>query len=327
MSGERPAALDRSLFAQKGAAAPAIPDESPLVLHLEEHRPKPAGPGPEGERQDAIADSAGIAGDGLGQEPARTGLNSSRVRLAAIAVAAVLVIAFFFFVGLSNDSSETLPDRVDRTPDAEPVVEADNQGLQLNLKTAAEAPAPQSEQPEQAITPKQQGATVALPAAAALAIAATPEDETAAAEPATTGGDAAPASGSVIPVNVPSRETAPPQGDVDSAPKIPATVPKSVSPVPIPKPRPDLAAIPAARYAVQLASITVEKRATQEAFRLQKQLGQILGGREIIVEKARVAGKGTRYRLRASGYPTQAEASAACSQIVRLKVDCLAIRR
>ncbi len=78
---------------------------------------------------------------------------------------------------------------------------------------------------------------------------------------------------------------------------------------------------------MQLASIAVEKRANQEAFRLQKQLGHILGGREIGVEKAVVAGKGTMYRLRANGYRTQAEARSACAQIARLKVDCLALRR
>ena len=81
------------------------------------------------------------------------------------------------------------------------------------------------------------------------------------------------------------------------------------------------------RYAVQLASIPIEKRANQEAFRLQKQLGHILGTHEIQVERAVVDGKGTMYRLRAGGYKTQAEASSACALVVKLKLKCLALRR
>lgn len=315
MSGGRPASLDGSLLARKGAATPAIPDESPLVLQLDEHRLEPVRSEPEQAADQADeppvskTDFASAVSIGLHRAGARIGLISPRLRLAVIGVAAVAVVAVFW---PADNPEDTVPPRADSTPAATPVDGAGDQSLKLNLTAAA---------------PEPSAVTVAMPVSAALAVSGPSNGKAAPVETVTPGISVAPVSKPVIPVNVPSSETAPSVGGVESTPEIPATVPKSVSPVPIPKPKPVLAVIPGGPYAVQLASIANEKGANKEAFRLQKHLGQILGGREIKVEKAVIKGKGTMYRLRATGYRTQAEARAACAQIGRLKVDCLPIKR
>lgn len=324
MIGGGPAVLESSLLARKGDAAPAITDESPLVLHFDEHRPDLVDPmpGSEDEQQIKSTGFAGLVNKMLQRVSGWIGRLSTRIRLTGTIAVSVLIVAALW---LSSNSNDPLPVQIDSTTEAASAVEADNQGLQLNLITVPDPPIPQSERSN---PPNPPTATVALPASTALAFLETSVDQTAAVSPVMANGAAATANASIIPVNVPSGKFAPPVGDVDAAPDIPAKVPKSVSPLPIPKAKPDIAAVPAGgRYAVQLASIAVEKRANQEAFRLQKQLSRILGGHEIGVEKAVVAGKGTMYRLRANGYRTQAEASSVCAQIARLKVDCLALRR
>jgi cell division septation protein DedD len=326
MSRGRPAALDGSLLARKGDAVPAIPDESPLVLNLDDHRPEPELVGPEPvnpapvrpvnlsqvEQGNAAAGFPDRVTKGLARASGRIDLISSRVRWAATIAVTVLIVAVLW---LSNSSGETAPVQAQGAPVGISVAEGGKEGLGLNLVAVTEAPA----------------VSVALPTPAPVAAAtppAPPNGETVVAKLEGASGATVPFSGRIIPVRVPSGETAPPAADLDSAPEIPATLPKSVSPIPIPKAKPDVAAIPASgRYAVQLASIAIEKRANQEAFRLQKQLGHILGGHEIEVEKAVIAGKGTMYRLRAGGYQTQAEARSACAQLSQLKVNCLALRR
>ena len=259
-------------------------------------------PGSEDEQQTKSTGFARLVNKKLQWVSGWIGRMSARVRLTGTIAVSVLIIAALW---LSSNSNDPLSVGVDSTTEAAPAVETDSQGLQLNLITVPDPPIPQSERSN---APNPPTATVALPASTALAFLETSGDQTAAASSVMANGAAAPANASIIPVNVPSSESAPPVGDVEAAPDIPTTVPKSVSPLPTPKPKPDLAAVPSGgRYAVQLASIAVEKRANQEAFRLQKQLGHILGGREIGVEKAVVAGKGTMYRLRANGYRTQAE--------------------
>ncbi len=335
MSRQRPAALEGSLLARKGGAKPAIPDESPLILRLEEHRqeqteeatatpqlentppPHPAPPvSPVEDRK--------TGGSGWLSRLTR------RAWLLAAAVAAVVVAAVVLWP--SNDAGDTSPDLAAAPSDSEPVGDAESPGLQLNLAAVEETP-PSA---DQLAEPEKPEATVEMPASAALAVTAAPDDEAAAeivgtettapSAPVATPVEK-PATGSILPVNVPPNETTAPLGEIEPTPNIPATLPKSVSPVPVPRAKPELGVAPAGRYAVQLASIAEESKATQEAFRLQKQLGEVLGGREIQVEKAVIAGKGTMYRLRASGYRTHAEARGACAQVVRLNSDCLAVRR
>jgi hypothetical protein len=320
MSEGRAASLGGSLLARKGDASPAITDDSPLVLHPEEHFAEPDGPeaGAEAKQQNETAGLAGSANVGLSRIWLRLASISPRLRLMVIAVAAVAVVAVLWPAGNSGDSSSV---RADSNTSSVPVIETKSPGLKPNIIAASEVSVLQADLPATQI------ATAAMPATVALAVTVAPDDEAAIAGPVITPAPAAPASGPIILVNVPSSETAPSAGSVDSTPEIPATLPKTVSPVPVPRSKPDLAAIPAAPYAVQLASIASEKRAKEEAFRLQKYLGSLLGGREIKVEKAVIKGKGATYRLRAQGYRTYAEARAACTQVARRKVACLAIRR
>lgn len=321
MSGGNPASLDGSLLARKGAAAPAISDESPLVLQLDEHRQGSDGPAAEAEdeQQNATAGLVAAASSGLiSRITASLASISPSARLMVAGVAAVAVVAILW---PSDDSGGTSQVNADRTSSAGPVAEADSPVLKLNLTAAPEAPVNSANSPKPTVT------AVAMPASMANAVTEPSKDIAAAVVPAVTRAPAAPASGSIIPANVPSGETSPSVGGVDPSPEIPATIPKSVSPVPIPRAKPELAVAPAGRYAVQLASIPAEKKANAEAFRLQKHLGHVLNGRQIRVEKAVIKGKGTMYRLRANGYRSYAEARAACTQVVQLKSNCLAIRR
>ena len=329
MSGGRPASLDGSLLARKGDATPAITDESPLVLHLDEHRREPDRPTvasdeiPQSEdnpQNDAPGFTAG-ARDRLRQASARIRLISPRVRLALIGVAALAVVAIAWPSGQPGNAVAV---RTDKAPDAKTAVEVANPNLKLNLTKVPEA---FEKQTESADTLESSAATVAMPASVVPAAGDPSDGETAATQTATAGVASTPASGQVLPVNTPANGTPPPVGEVDSTPEILATVPNSVSAIPIPRAKPDVAAVSAGAYAVQLASIANESRANAEAFRLQKRLGHVLGGHEITVEKAVIKGKGTMFRLRAWGFPTYADARAACGQVARLKVDCLALGR
>ena len=327
MSRGRPATLDASLLARKGNAIPAISDESPLILNLEEHRAEVAGQVADSDEDKSAGNHGTAEAAGRDGRPKLSWFSriSLRARWMLLFVAAALVLVVWW---LSGTSSEVISTRADGASNARPVAASDSGGLQLNL-TAPTDEAPQSVDRVEPLAPS--GSSVALPAAVALAATVSPNDDLAlarldiAANTATP--ELAPPARSLIPVNVPSDEDTQSFGGVDSAPDIPATVPKSVSPVPIPKAKPELAVVPAGAYAVQLASIATEKRATDEAFRLQKRLGRILGGHEIRVEKAVVAGKGTMFRLRAGGFKSNTEARAVCRQIVQLKLDCLALRR
>lgn len=85
-------------------------------------------------------------------------------------------------------------------------------------------------------------------------------------------------------------------------------------------------AVASGHYAVQIASIGSKTRAQTERARLARTLGPVLGGRALIVAPAQVAGHGTVYRIRASGYPNQAAANKACTQIKGKGLGCLVVR-
>lgn len=328
MSAGQPASLDGSLLARKGAAAPAITDESPFVLHLDEHRPQSdaAAAGPKGAAHADPAGLAAAAGKGWRRVIAKLASFSPRVRLMLAGVAAVAVVAILWPSDRSSGTSQVDTGQTDagNASGAVAVTETDSTNLKLNLTAATEAPEKQSNSSAPLVT------AIAMPASVARVAAVMPVRVDTAAPVVSVAAKilAAPLNvESVILANVTSRDAAPSVGSVDPSPEILVTLPKLVSPIPIPRAKPDVAALPAGRHAVQLASISIEKRANAEAFRLQKRLGGVLSGREIRVEKAVVKGKGTMYRLRASGYRSYAEAHAACTKVARLKVNCLAIRR
>lgn len=405
MSGSRPAALDGSLLARKGAAVAAIPDESSLVLQLDEHRPeatskpeaapkevvppkKASTPKPvpvEATSPDPIPpkpvspDSAGATsrpGMARAESPRRPTVATRSVKVGLLsrvsetpaklryaAMAGIAVVAIIVLWPASDSAEIAAPVVAETTP--EPVVAAKTRepiAPVPSVTNTEAAAAPEILEPVQPLTPDLPEPVAAVPASVPVVkivagqpvekpvptnivsesqgqVAAVPAPSIsegtipAAAETADVvetvivEDTATTATSRIFPVNVPPVDAQPQTGDLDNAPKLPGSVPKSVSPVPVPKAKPEISATPAGRYAVQLASIAVEKRATQEAFRLQKQLGQILGDHEVQVEKAVVAGKGTMYRVRAGGYQTYAEASEACAQLAQIKVSCLALRR
>lgn len=320
MSAGRPASLDGSLLARKGDASPAIPDESPLVLDFEEHRAA------DGDAaKPTVAPPQLVAGppaNTLTREPPRPFAvprfmpSFIRARWAAVGVALAVAAAVAAAVALLV---------ILRSPEGGGAGAAGAQTGAVDDVARADATAPP--QDRRAAPPEPAGATVSLPVAAGADIdklvpkqASDPKSGSVAAAGAPT-----PAAPTVsTPVNVPAEEPARP-GDVPSeAPNIPSGLPKTVAPVPVPKEKPALAA---GDYGVQLASIPIEARAKQEAFRLQKLLGPVLGEREISVERAVVAGKGTMYRLRANGYASNTEARAACARVAEFNVGCLAFRR
>ncbi len=95
--------------------------------------------------------------------------------------------------------------------------------------------------------------------------------------------------------------------------------PRTVSPVLLPVPRPKL-------YVLQFASVGGKRRAFEEAVRLQKHIGGIIGGRKIVVVNSEVGGR-TRYRLRAGSFGSLRTAISVCRRVARFDVDCLPIRR
>ena len=79
-------------------------------------------------------------------------------------------------------------------------------------------------------------------------------------------------------------------------------------------------------YVLQFASVSAKRRAFEEAVRLQKRIGGILGDRKIEVVNSEVGGH-TRYRLRAGSFGSLRTAISVCRRVARFDVDCLPIRR
>ena len=95
MIGGGPAVLDSSLLARKGDAAPAITDESPLVLHFDEHLPDLVDPmpGSEDEQQIKSTGFAGLVNKMLQRVSGWIGRLSTRVRLIGTIAVSVLIVA------------------------------------------------------------------------------------------------------------------------------------------------------------------------------------------------------------------------------------------
>jgi len=302
----RPASLDSSLLARKGDATPAIPDDSPLTGSVEEatsdvvplHRV-------------ALPDREPAARAEMASSTVLPAQPDSHWRRAAIILVALLILGLFAVV---------LADRGNRgefKPPAPPAQRSEalpqtDMPPQPRTVTQAEAPAQAgaATQPESAMPP--------APAALPPKVAETPAG--AAPEPAVP----APAVASVP--SVPSETAAPPRLPLTVAPPAAGESgekPKAVTPALAPAAP---VSRPVSRYVLQFASVRDERRAFQEAARLQKRIGGSLSGRKIKVVNSEVGGR-LRYRLRVAGYATLREALAACRQVARLKVDCLPIRR
>lgn len=136
---------------------------------------------------------------------------------------------------------------------------------------------------------------------------------------ALTAPEAAPASPTELSAVTPPAAQLPPAA-IDPLPIVAAPEkPRTVSPVLLPVPRPKL-------YVLQFASVGGKRRAFEEAVRLQKHIGGIIGGRKIVVVNSEVGGR-TRYRLRAGSFGSLRTAISVCRRVARFDVDCLPIRR
>ncbi len=144
MSSGRPAALDGSLLARKGDAVPAIPDESPLVLHLDDHRRDPdkpelvsAKPETDAAPQEASVGLAARVMNILSVASGRIKSIPSRIRwTAGIFLAVLIVIALWQSASPNRD----IQVQAAQTPEIVPVANNEKAGLQLNLVPTASTP-------------------------------------------------------------------------------------------------------------------------------------------------------------------------------------------
>ena len=81
------------------------------------------------------------------------------------------------------------------------------------------------------------------------------------------------------------------------------------------------------RYLIQLASVSSSAGAEKEWTRLQKVFPDIFGGRELVVEKRVIAGRGTFYRVQTGRFDSLKEARSICSTLKAKKQGCLPVKR
>ncbi len=108
------------------------------------------------------------------------------------------------------------------------------------------------------------------------------------------------------------------------------------APKPEPKPAPTPAPAPAATakatgtagqgYMVQLSAVRNEANARGEWARLAKKHPDVLGGLELVVQRADLGAKGVFYRVRAGWFANRAEAKAICDELKKRNVGCLIAR-
>lgn len=142
------------------------------------------------------------------------------------------------------------------------------------------------------------------------------------AQPAETAPPTVPAPKVEVPQETPAPETVAP----------PATPPAATAPVPA-APAP-AAPAPAAQVAglakgfdLQLAALRSQDTAKQEAARLQRTLGALLGKHSIQVLDPRPGGTNPVYRLRIGPFADRGSAQALCTQLKTKKQDCFVVKR
>lgn len=104
----------------------------------------------------------------------------------------------------------------------------------------------------------------------------------------------------------------------------PAPEPKPVAKVE-PKPAATAAATgtPGQGYMVQLSAVRNEANAKSEWDRLSKKHADILGGLQMVIQRADLGAKGVFYRVRGGWFADRAEAKAVCDALGKRNVGCL----
>lgn len=80
-------------------------------------------------------------------------------------------------------------------------------------------------------------------------------------------------------------------------------------------------------YAVQLAAFRTEDSARTAWRRLQERFPDLLGGRELLLQRAEIADQGTFWRVRTGPFAAEAEAERLCRKLKGQEQPCLAVRR
>jgi len=193
-------------------------------------------------------------------------------------------------------------------------------------------------EPEEPMTPP-----VSLPAETTLQTAApqvptvAAADKTAAAPPAPVAEPAVPPPPPTAeaPKDAPAQTGAAPAGtaekepaaDAPATPEPPKTAAKD-EPAAAPKPAADVAPEQTAQattgpYMIQLAALRDQAAAEKTWAKLQGAHPDLLGPLSLVVQKAEVSGKGTFYRVRAKGLPSEKAARDLCDKLAQEKVGCL----
>lgn len=81
------------------------------------------------------------------------------------------------------------------------------------------------------------------------------------------------------------------------------------------------------KFLIQLASVKSQKRAEAEWARLKKAFPREFGGRDLVVEKRAIAGRGTFYRVQTGRFETLKDARAMCASLKGKKQACLPVTR
>jgi len=123
-----------------------------------------------------------------------------------------------------------------------------------------------------------------------------------------------------------------PQAAPQLAPK-PVAEPVKAKPAPAPTPTPALApAAPTAAkatgkagqgYMIQLSAVRNEANAKSEWARLVKKHSDVLGGLELVIQRADLGVKGIFYRVRGGWFANRGEAKAICTELAKRNVGCL----
>jgi cell division septation protein DedD len=125
-------------------------------------------------------------------------------------------------------------------------------------------------------------------------------------------------------------ETAPPAAPiptVEAPQEAPATPPAALAPAATaPAPAPQVAGLTKG-FDLQLAALRSQDTAKQEAARLQRNLGSLLGEHSIQVLDPRPGGTTPVYRLRIGPFADRASAQGLCTQLKTKKQDCFVVKR
>lgn len=105
----------------------------------------------------------------------------------------------------------------------------------------------------------------------------------------------------------------------------PAPVPEA-KPVPAPVATPAAAAPAKGAYRIQIGALRTRAEAEAEWKKQQKAHPDLLGGLALTIVEVNVAGKGTFFRIRGGGLPSEDAAKDLCGKLTAKKVACLVVK-